>query len=149
MRYQFLSVAYRHILSCAADVLVGRTYDASTLEVQLLYAVGSPSDDTCHCEDRCVYLLWQSYHLIYETGVEVEVGTCRFATLTMLHQALDTLLLDEFQEFVLFFPTLLLSQFACELLQFYGTRVAQGVYGMTDTIDESRLVVSLLVEHTL
>ena len=66
----------------------------------------------------------------------------------MLLQALDTLLLYELQEFILVLSSLLLGQFASQTFQLYGTRIAQCVDRMTDTIDKTSLVVSLLVEHT-
>ena len=67
----------------------------------------------------------------------------------MLHQALDALLLYQLQELILILSTLFLGKLASQALQLHGTWVAQCVDGMADTIDETRLVVSLLVEHSL
>ena len=110
--------------------------------------MGCPTHNTGHGEYWCIDLLWQTYHLIDESAVEVEVGTSRFAASTMLLQTLDALLLYELQELILVLSSLLLCQFASQTLQLYGTRIAQCVHSMTDTIDETCLVVSLLVEHT-
>ena len=67
----------------------------------------------------------------------------------MLHEALDALLLDELEELVLLDASFLLRQFASQLLELYGTGVALGIDGMSDAVDESRLVVCLLVEHAV
>ena len=67
----------------------------------------------------------------------------------MFLQTFDTFLLYQLQEIILVFSTLFLGKFTCQTLQFYGTWVAQCIDRMTDTIDETCLVVRLLVEHTL
>ena len=98
------------VIQLTQDILVSRTDDAATLEVEFFDAMGSPTHDTGHSKDRSIYLLRQPNHLIDETAVEVEVGTGWLAAATVLLQALDALLLYQLQEVVLVLPTLLLDR---------------------------------------
>ena len=103
-----LSISKRSILFAVLDILVCRTDDTTALEVELFYAVGSPTNDTCHGKYRSIDFLWQTNHLVYETRIEVEVGSSRLCT-SASHQALDALLLYKLQEFVFLHSTLLLG----------------------------------------
>ena len=67
----------------------------------------------------------------------------------MFLQTFDTFLLYQLQEIILVFSTLFLGKFTCQSLQFNGTWVTQSIDRMTDTINETCLVISLLVEHSL
>ena len=108
-----------------------------------------PSYDTRHGEYRSVDLLRQSYHLIDETRVEVDVGTDRLLGVAMGLDTLDAFLLKQSQEFIFLLSALLSCQFACQSLQLLGTRVAQCVHSMTDAIYQTRPVVHLLVEYSV
>ena len=108
-----------------------------------------PANDTSHSEDGRENLLGKTNHLIDETTVEVEVGTSGLRALAMLHEALDTFLLDELQELVFLFASFLLCQQTSQLLQLYGTRIALGIDSMSDAIDESALVVGLAPKHAM
>ena len=103
----FLSLTQWSIIQLTQNILVSRTDDAATLEVEFFDAMGSPTHDTRHSKNRGINLLWKTNHLIDETAIEVEVGTGRLAAATMLLQALDTLLLNKLQKVVLILPTLL------------------------------------------
>ena len=94
----FLSLTQWSIIQLTQNILVSRTNNAATLEVEFFDAMGSPTHDTGHSKDRSINLLRKTNHLIDETTIEVEVGTGRLAAATMFLQALDTLLLDKLQE---------------------------------------------------
>ncbi len=104
----------RLIFRVLQNILISRTDDAATFEVELLDTMGCPTYDTCHGEDRCIDFLWQTNHLIDEATVEVKVGTSRLAASTMFLQAFDAFLLYELQEVILVFSTLFLGQFTSQ-----------------------------------
>ena len=62
-----LSISKWSILFAVLDILVCRTDDATALEVELFYAMGCPTNDTCHSKYRSIDFLWQTNHLIDET----------------------------------------------------------------------------------
>ena len=67
----------------------------------------------------------------------------------MSHKALYSLLLDETEEVVLLFPTLLFGQESGKPLELHGAWIAEGVDGVADAIDESCVVVGFLSEHSV
>ena len=68
----FLSFVDGDVLLSVEDVLVGRSDDATSLEVEFLYAVGGPSHDASHSEDGSVDFLRQPNHFVDESTIEVE-----------------------------------------------------------------------------
>ena len=111
--------------------------------------MGCPTHDTCHGENRCIDFLWQTNHFIDKATVEIKICTRWLAASTVFLQTFDTFLLYQLQEIILVFSPLFLGKFTCQALQFNGTWVTQSIDRMTDTINETCLVISLLVEHSL
>ena len=145
--YQQRRRVNRHVCLLLQHILVGRADYSASVEVEFLYSVRHPSYDTGHREDRCVDLLGQSDHLINEATVEVQGSAGRLGALPMLHQTLDSFLLQQAKEVVFFLASLLLGKLSGKAFQLYCPRIALCVDCMTDAIDKSRLVVSLLVQH--
>ena len=98
------------------DVFVGRTDDATALEVEFLYTMCCPTNDTCHSKDWSINLLWESYHLIDETAIEVEVGTHWFLRLAELRHTLDSFFFEQTKEIVFLGASLLFGEFSSESL---------------------------------
>lgn len=86
---QALAFGDRDVFLFFEDVLVGRADDAFAVEVQLFDAVGGPSDDTCHREQRRIDFLRQSDHFIHEAGIEIDVRGNAFLRPFMLGETFD------------------------------------------------------------
>ena len=138
-----LTFLQRDVGLFGGDALVGRTYDAAALEVELLVAVGAPADDAGHGEERRVDLARDAYAVIDEARVEVDVGAKDLAFALDLVDGLDGDLLDEFHELQLLEAALLGGQFVGHLLQENGARVGLGIDGVANAVDKPGAVEGL------
>lgn len=66
-----LSILKWNIIKFAKYILISRADYSSSLEIEFLYTMGSPSNYTSHRKYRGIYLLRQTNHLIYETTIKV------------------------------------------------------------------------------
>ena len=66
-----LSILKWNIIKFAKYILISRADYSAPLKVELLYTMGSPSNNASHSKYRSIYFLWQTNHLIYETTIKV------------------------------------------------------------------------------
>lgn len=104
-----LSLVKRLIFKFSKNILVGRTDDTATFEIEFLNTMGCPTYDTCHGENRCIDFLWQTNHFIDKATVEIKICTRWLAASTVFLQTFDTFLLYQLQEIILVFSTLSLA----------------------------------------
>ena len=107
----------------------------------------TPTDNTCHGEQRREDFLRQPNHLVNKARIEIHIARNRLAIILHTAKHINGTLLEQFKESELAFFPFFAGKVAGKLLQQNGARVGNGIDGMSDTIYQAGLVIGFLVEH--
>ncbi len=136
------SLLERNVALRCLDALIGGTHDAAAAR-QLFDAVGAPAGDAGAGEDRRGQVERDIQRIVDEARIEIDV--CRQDDVKSGGFGIDlrSLGLDEIVEHKFVHKTVLFRQSAGHLFQELRSRVADGIYRVSQAVDEAGAVVDL------
>ena len=108
--------------------------------------MSAPTGYSCNGEQRCIKLIGNIHHGIRKTAVEVDVGTYALINLSLFGNNLCCGTCHVFVKVVFLVSAFFLRQHFGILLEYCGSRIGNGIYSVSHTVNQAGLIKSLLVE---